>query len=664
MPSIDGLVSGIDTQTIIQGLLKVQQSQIDQFNSRRAGVTQEKTSFSGVEARLIGLRGKLARLGSAQNTALRSKVASSSHEELVAAAATSKAAVGSYSLTVNTLARAHQVGSQGLSDPDAEITQGTLTLRAGSGVAKTLTIDASNNTLQGLADAINTADAGITASIVNDGSTGGAANRLVLTSNRTGTANEISVTNNLAASAGAAVQPVFDLGNPVQAATDASVTLGEGAGAITVANSTNQLDGLIPGVSLSLKKADPTTPVTLDVGVDSEAAKTAVQDFVDAYNDVLSYIGNQTTFNPASNQGGPLLGNRSVNDILDAVRLSVTGAVGGLNPAANRLSSLGISVGSNGQLSFNAGRLDDVLNGRVDGVTADDAARLFALDGVSSSPGARFILGSVRTTEGTVQVDITSAAERARITGSSSLAGSIVIDSSNNTFQLRLDGRDSTTLTIAEGTYTPQQLASKLESTINADQELLGRRASVLVNGGNLVITSDAYGKNSEVKILGGTALASLGFTGTESDIGQDVVGHFLVDGVEEPAIGSGQLLSGKAENAHTADLQIRSTFTTSQLVSGPEATLTITRGLAARLDNVLDDLLDPVHGKIKTSNDSYDAQLKSIQDSVDRLNDRFTASQESLLKQFAALESNLSKLQSTGNLLAAQLSGVSGLGG
>src|SRR5204862_116125 len=145
------------------------------------------------------------------------------------------------------LAQAAQLSSSGYSDPNTAIKQGTLTLQVGTGTATTVTVDSRNNTLQGLADSINAAGGDVRASVVNDG-TSGTPYRLLLTSSKTGSANGITVTNNLNIGTDAAIDPA---NTTVQAATDAQVTVGSGAGALTVTSTSNQFNNLIPGVSLN-----------------------------------------------------------------------------------------------------------------------------------------------------------------------------------------------------------------------------------------------------------------------------------------------------------------------------------------------------------------------------------------------------------------------------
>ncbi len=95
------------------------------------------------------------------------------------------------------------------------------------------------------------------------------------------------------------------------------------------------------------------------------------------------------------------------------------------------------------------------------GVTADDVRKLFALTGSSTNAGVQFITGSARTRSSATPytLQITQAAQQAALTASTALAASTVIDNTNNTFSVNLDGRSSATLTLAAGTYTQTALA-------------------------------------------------------------------------------------------------------------------------------------------------------------------------------------------------------------
>src|SRR5690606_18667345 len=116
-----------------------------------------------------------------------------------------------------------------------------------------------------------------------------------------------------------------------------------------------------------------------------------------------------------------------------------------------------------------------------------------------------------------------------------------------------------------------------------------------------LSVTSMAYGSSSTVKIDGGTALSDLGLTVDQTDTGSDVVGRFIVNGEIESAVGRGRTLSGEAGNAHTADLQVQVTLSAAQIHAGIEGEVTVTRGVASRLDQLMNRMLDVESGKFHT---------------------------------------------------------------
>jgi flagellar hook-associated protein 2 len=276
----------------------------------------------------------------------------------------------------------------------------------------------------------------------------------------------------------------------------------------------------------------------------------------------------------------------------------------------------------------------------------------------------QFLLGSSRTQASTTPygIDISQAPEQATITAASALADSIVIDGTNNIVSVTVDGAELNDLVLTAGTYTRATLAEHLQSVILSSPDTQGRSVAVGLEGNSLRITSAAYGASSNVSVTGGTALAALGFTAGQSDTGRDVVGAFIVDGQTETAIGRGRILTGNADNEHTGDLQVRVSLTAGQVVAGEEGSLTVTRGVASRLDQILGELLDSTTGRVKQVDDRFDDEAADIQKVIDRQKARFDAQQESLLKQFAALESAVNQLQTTSSFLSAQLASVSSL--
>jgi len=193
--SIDGLVSGFDTTEMIDQIMAVERRPILLIEAREARVTNQLAAFRALNTGLLAMLTSARTL--ARPAAFTAKTIAVSDETILTASASSGAAVGTYAITVNSLARSHQVASQGYGDIDSTtVGAGDIQIQVGDGEVVTVEIDTTNNTLSGLRDAINNADAGVSASILNDGSDA-LPYRLLLTADETGTENAIGVTVDL-----------------------------------------------------------------------------------------------------------------------------------------------------------------------------------------------------------------------------------------------------------------------------------------------------------------------------------------------------------------------------------------------------------------------------------------------------------------------------------
>ena len=646
--NINGINSGINTDNIIQGLLTAQQNQVTLAETRQKGVVARQAALSALRGQLSSLRSASGALVRAQGGVVGRRDVRLSNDTLVAATASNRAAEGIYQVRVNQLAQSHQVATQAFSSPDAAITLGTLELRVGQRPPVTITIDSSNDTLSGLAESINRTVPGASAALLTD-ATG---TRLLLTSRDTGTVNAITLTNNLAAGD----RPEFNLATPVQAAADASISVGSGAGAISVTSSTNRFDSLIDGVRIDLLKADPGTPLTIEVARDPSAAVTAVKDFVDAFNGVMEFVDTQSKVGLGGAASGVLQGNRTARQLQQEIRSTVLGVVPGANSKANRLSALGITVNDQGRLAVDSTKVTSALEGGVTGVTEADVRRLFALDGQSTNPAISFILGSTKTQASTTpyEVEISQAATRAELTGTS-LAASTVIDGTNDSLSLTINGQSTGNLPLTHGTYTRSQLTDLLRSTIQAAPQATGTDIRVSLSGDQLQLGTGTYGRNAGIVLASGSAWNDLGWTGTESSQGTDVAGYFQVAGQRENAVGRGQILTGSPANAHTADLQLRVTLSPGDLGPARESQFTVTRGVAARLEQVLAHAVAPQGGPLQSADDSLTDELTRIKSQLERQNSLVQSQRTRLLSQFQAMETALGQLQSVSSLLGQQ---------
>ncbi len=658
MFSVDGLISGLNTETIINGLVDLQKNQVDRLTFRKSEIQFQQQAMQGVETRLFSLRAQMVKLNRSSNSAFSARAVKSSKEDIVSATASSNASVGTYNIRVTSRAAAQQLGSTQFNDSAQEITTGSFSIQVGDRPAVAITIDSSNNSVAGLVQAINTQSQDVSAAIVRDSANG--TQRILLTSNHSGAANQITIDNQLGTPSGNAIRPDFS-GVPIQEATNAIVQIGSGPGAITSEFESNQVDGLIEGVVLDLLSVDANQDVTITVSRDLEAVKTDIQDFVDSYNSLMDFIDEKSKFDTATQTAGPLLGNRSVANLRNQMSEMVTDVLPGSGAGLNRLSQIGISIDSKGELSVDSARLDKALKGEISGVSVDEMPRLFGMTGKSTVTGIEFLLGSTKTKSNGVpyQVDIIQAAERGTVTGATLASDPIVIDSLNKNLEISVDGVKSEVLSLSEGSYTSSQLAAHLQSIINSSQKLANRDVTVTVDSGQLKITSESYGSTSRISGFAGSSLATLGLSGNPTGVGKDVAGRFLVNGVVETATGTGRILIGNQNNANTADLQVRVTLSPGQVQTGVEGEVSVSRGITSRVDQMLGDFLDSSKGAMATINRRFDSQIESIDHAITRVNNISDAKRESLVKQFAALERALSSLQTTQSIVASQLAGI-----
>jgi flagellar hook-associated protein 2 len=651
--SFTGLASGVNTNAIITAIETFSTQQMTALQTQGQGYANIQSAFSTLQGDLTSLQSSVNQLAVSADSAITGLSATPSDANAMAATAGTAAVPGSYTVTVQSLAQENQVASQGFADPNVTLQQGTMTIQVGSNSPINITLNSQNDTLQGLASAINAAGGDVQASIINDGSS--TPYRLLLTATTPGAANTIAVTTNLSGS-GASINPTQ---TTVQPAADAQVTMGSGPGARTVTSPNDTVSGLIPGVTLNLLQANPNQPITVSVANNTSGAASAVQNFVTAYNAVIDYINQNSSYNTATQQAGLFLGNATSSSLASALASAMGTA--GFHTASGQesLGSIGLSFNQSGDLQFNQSTFTEAMN-KPGGPQA--ILNLFAMSGTSDNPGVQFITGSGQTqpsgaTPYTAQ--ITAPATQGTAVASNALASSNVITSANNTFTLQVEGVKSAPISITPGTYTPDQLTAQMQQQINASNSLNGNLVAVTVNGdGKLQITSQLYGAASSVVMGTGTAVGSdgpLGFNGGESGTGTDVAGDFLVNGQVEKATGYGQYLTGNSGNANTAGLEVQSTL------SAPgSAKLTVAQGLAGQLNQVLNNYLNPVSGQLVTVNNQYQTEINNINSEITADNSRLQRETTTLQQRFAAMETTVNNLKNVQAELAGLVSSSS----
>jgi flagellar hook-associated protein 2 len=350
-----GIGSGLDLNALVDQLVAAERKpREDRLNRREAEIEARLSAFGSIRGGLSALETALGKLASIQQ----GRTATSSDSTRLGVTARADAVPGNYSIQVNRLATAQTLASAGFDDADGPVGTGTLTLRVGDGPALDVVIDQDNNSLRGIRDAINQADAGVQASIVNDGS--GA--RLVLSSNRTGAANTISVT--VSGSDGLARLASASL-TQTMAPQDAEAVIN----GLTVTSPGNSLDQTLDGLTLDLKgTTEAGSPITVTVGQDRDAARSALNEFVKAYNGVVETVRDLTRYDPESREGSVLVGDSTLRAIRGRLVQGLQQVGGGADAVFTSLVNLGVNSDRNGLLSLDSAALDRAMDQDFQGV--------------------------------------------------------------------------------------------------------------------------------------------------------------------------------------------------------------------------------------------------------------------------------------------------------
>ncbi|MBA2226576.1 flagellar filament capping protein FliD [Thermogemmata fonticola] len=644
--NFSGLATGINTDVLIEGLTRINQQRIDRLKARQADVMAKQSAIATLKGYLYDLQSKTSLLARSIGSIFDTTTATSSDPNTLTVAASSSATPGSYIVSVESIAKAHMVASSGFNDPNTQLKQGTITIQFGNGQSTTINVDSTNNTLQGVVQAINSATQDLRASIINDGSN--LPYKIILTAKNTGVSSAFTITSNLTNGDG---EDINFQENTLQQASDAILRLGSGEGALTIRSSNNKIETVIPGVTINLLKAEPGKPINIDISRDIKKIQDGIKDFVDTYNKVMDYINEQSKYNVENQQAGVLLGNREIQDLVSDIVTTLMTTLESSSTGINRLSKIGIALTDNNKLNLDQTKLEQALSMGNTQVIAD-IKKLFAITGQSTNPTIEFVQGTNKTKLSTTayEVHVTSPATRASVTASNPLSGVITIQPPDNTLVIKLNNVALLNIIVEPGTYTPEELAALLQRLINTHPNNNNNHVNVVLNNSNqLQITSQKYGSLSHVSVEGGTVLPHLGFIGGESARGDDVEGYFVVNGTSELASGSGQILTGMNGNQHTDGLQVRATSPTSTI-----GNIFVTIGVSAKLNSVLDKYLNPAYGRLKDTQDNYQIQIDNINKEIDKQNLILENRKNELIKQFAAMESAVSSLKNLQSQLVA----------
>ena len=656
----------LDVNGLVSQLMAVESRPFVAMQDKEKAITAQLSAYGTLSGAVGAFQTTVAAL--ADSSKYKVANATTSDSAVLTASAGKDTVKGNYGVNVTQLAQAQTITAAGQASTSALIGAGTstvLTFDFGSvtggtlangkytgstfdldpaRAARTVTIDGSNNSLQGIRDAINKAGIGVTASIISDGSD--KPNRLVLTSDKSGETSSMRISV-------AGDQDLSDLlayaPNGTQNMTQSNA--GQNAkltvNGVAITSQTNNVDNAIPGVTMTLAKIGTSN---VGVSMDTSGIKTALTNFVKAYNEMNATITSLTAVTPdlkqgAARTGGPLVGDSTTLSLQASLRKMFAANVPGLDSSIKNFSQLGVAFQKDGTLKLDTGKLQTAID-----KNSDDVIKLLATSGSTSDSLVSFISSTSNSTVGTKGISISKLATQGTLVGSAP-AGLNIIAGVNDNLSLSINGVN-TKATLVPGSYTADSMVSHLQSLINGASGMsdAGSGVKVTQENGVISITSNKYGTSSKLEITGNGADELFG-TPTMTT-GVDVAG--TIGGAV--AVGSGQTLTGSAGSG-SAGIAVQ--INGGQL--GDRGTVNISKGISALFASITDNYLG-TSGLIQNKNDGLNKSVADIGKQRDALNTRLTLTEARLRKQYSSLDVTLSAMNSTSNFLTQQLASLATL--
>jgi len=332
-----GMLSGLPVDDLVSSLMSVERQPLTLLQSKQSSFNSKLSAFGTLKSAVSTFQTAVKNVSS---DALSALTATSSKAETVGVSVSkaSSASAGNYSIEVRQLAQSDKLVSAGVAtgttfsaaDSSMEISIG----------GKTTKLTLTDTTLSGLSSAINKANAGVTATILNDGT----ADRLVITGNETGKDNKVGIvaTGSLAqfATSGGGMTKSQD-------AQNAEMTID----GIAVSKASNTVTDAIKGVTLNLNQTNVGSPVKIDLAKDTASVTSKITAFVDAYNTLATAVNKQTAYNATTKTAAVLNGDAGARSILTGIRAELGKAVGG-GGGLQGLSDIGISFQRDGTLKL------------------------------------------------------------------------------------------------------------------------------------------------------------------------------------------------------------------------------------------------------------------------------------------------------------------------
>ncbi|MDB5895495.1 MAG: hypothetical protein JWQ88_3026 [Rhodoferax sp.] len=373
-----GIGSGLPVDSIISKLTDLEKAPLVTLKANAETIQAKVSAYSQVKSLISTLSDATSKL--TRDSAWNGLNIATTNSSAVTATVTGIASASTISVGVQKLAQAQSTASAVV--PTGTDLGGSLTIQLGTWNAGTtgftpglsapvsITMAPGETSLAAVASRINDANAGVTATVLKDAS----GERLMIRSKATGEAAGFQIKASADATAGLA-NLAFDPGSSTstttrpQAGQNAQATIN----GVSVSSATNTLADTIPGLSIQLSQVTTVGADTLlTASTDTVTMKKNIQDFVDAYNAVSTFLGSSTKYDSETKSAGLLQGDATALGLQNTMRAMLGSNTSG--GVYSYLSDIGVSLQRGGGLQVDSGKLDKALK------TPEDVKKLFASD--------------------------------------------------------------------------------------------------------------------------------------------------------------------------------------------------------------------------------------------------------------------------------------------
>ncbi|MBO2602857.1 flagellar filament capping protein FliD [Shewanella algae] len=355
-----GLGSGLNITEIVKVLVdaeKVPKEAI--FNKTEDTIDAKVSAIGTLKSQLSKFQDALKKLQ--DGGALNQRTVTLGNEDFFTATAGKNSLPGSYNIKIEALAQQHKVAGAATADASAAVGEGSLQF-AINGENFSVDVEATDS-LEDIAKKVNAnADnSGVTATVI----TSDAGSRLVFSSDKEGTDNQISVT--ATDTSGTGLSGMFGAGNleEIQAASNAVLYI-DGQ---KLTSQSNEVKDAIPGVTLNLTDADVNKTTKLTIAQDTDAVKENVKGFVDAYNSLITSIEKLSAYDVDKKEAAALQGDSMIRSLESQLRSGISDRVATADGTI-ALYDIGIKTDRYGKLSIDDAKLDEAIKTNMDGVEA------------------------------------------------------------------------------------------------------------------------------------------------------------------------------------------------------------------------------------------------------------------------------------------------------